>query len=175
MNLYSNYVNYFKNLCVQHPELRHAEEKGEEVFLLRSWEEVAGKFRSTIRPKDYAFMLIEYTYSHMDNGAGHTWKSMQGAFIVLHYHNDRNVGEASFVEAKTKTQTVVDDFVNRMANDAVEYRELFGSNTFLRDKMDVRPMNNVGDGSYSGWLVSFELSPEFRCYFPHVDDAVWLD
>lgn len=174
MNNYQSYVEYFKDLCVQHKELEHGEGTGQQVFMLRSWEEVFGKFRTGIKAQAYAFQLIDFTESWTRTGDLRR-RNMQCAFVVSHYHSNRNVGEASFIEAKVKALQVAVDFIDRMVYDARNDHELMGNYAFDVEGFNLRPMNNIGDTHYSGWLVSFELNPKVECPFPKASEEAWLD
>lgn len=173
MSLYSEYVNYFKYLCTQHPEIRHAEEKHKDAFAIIDIEDL-GEFRTKIKTKDIVFRLINYMNKLGQNTTGQEYKALQGGFLIIDFFSPRSAGSSGLQAALDRAETVTDQFIERMVLDSRNGHSLFSHSLDSAQNFTVETAIGLhSDGSYAGWLVLFD----WEYFFPVCDDnrAGWLD
>lgn len=172
----SDVVDYFKNLCVQHPDLQHGEAVGEVVFEVVAYEEAFGDFRTAAVEKEYfvRFILPTMGMTRSDNNARKTY---QAGLMVGKYYSTREDEKTVKVEAWSAAERVADDFIARMVYDSRQGNALFFNSIDEPGNLKLSGdfLDNAGDGSWVAVLYMFEFST-FRCLDPGGDDfAGWID
>lgn len=168
-----SYIAYFKDLCVRHPSLLHTDSEGGRVFsIIAPIDAVYGNFRTAIKEKNIAFMLLLYTSDVLRDG----WRAHQGGFIVLKQHSLREEGDESLFEALSESEKIGWDFIEKMVHDSRDAANWWAGS--IDDagklKLNVQPMLNEGDVGYSGYRFLFEFSNDFRNCLDHADSPEWL-
>ena len=176
---YIDYIEYFKNLSVQHPEMCHEDKKGKEIFMLKTWEDNLGEYRSTIQEKSYLFTLLDPTITQEHSRLNdECCVIFEGAFIISHYHSDRKEGIDSFVSAKEKSYQVLKQIENRMFEDARTDQGVFnGCKITYCDELvrSISPMDCIGDTNYSGWMMVFQIKITDLNIGCHAPETGWKD
>ncbi len=171
-------VDYFKNLCVQHPLLAHSETTGSRIFEVVAYDEAFGDFKTGAKEKSYfvRFILPTMKWENKDNNAH---KRYQCGFIVGKYYSTKEDLKTVKVTAWAEAERSADDFVARMVYDSREGHALFNSTIDLVENAQLQGdfMDVQGDGSYAAVMYLFEFGT-FRCIEPTGSDFVaagWLD
>jgi hypothetical protein len=173
MALYSEYVDYFKYLCTQHPDIQHQDALHQDAFAIIDIEDL-GEFRTKIKTKDIVFRLINYMNKLGQNTTGQEYKELQGGFLIIDFFSPRKDGSAGLQAALDRAETVVDQFIERMILDSRNGHSLFHHSLDSAQNFTVETaIGRHSDGAYAGWLVLFD----FQYHFPVCADnrAGWLD
>lgn len=178
MNKYlSDFVDYFKNLSVQHPDLEHSETVGEVVFEVAAYEQAFSDFRTAEEEKAYFVRFILPTM-RMEPHGNNAIKKYQVGLMVGKYYSRREGAKEEIVAAWSDAERVADDFIARMLADSRNGYPLFNATgdsvagiNLQGDFWDVQ-----GDGSWAAVLYFFDIGTH-RCLSPNdVNDyAEWLD
>lgn len=169
------YEKYFRHQAETHPDLLHNDTDGDKVFFLMRDTESLGSLIRGIRRNSYLMLLLpaEYSVTDDDNRIGH--KRIDGGFILAHYYNPRNDTDADRRSAIYSAEAVVDAIIEKMIADSREGHPLFNYSLNADQDIRVQVANHTGDGSYTGYLVTFQISSYFRLC-PTADDApAWTD
>lgn len=172
----SDYNSYFEYQATQHPELQHQPESGQQVFAIIPFTSAYGQYRTAIREKSFMMRLINYTFG-MTDGDDQSRKSMVGGFIISKWHGTAQDITTEVTAAMEDSEKVVEDIVAKMVRDSQEGHPLFdsGADEVGDLQLNAQPLFFTGDGTYSGWIVTFKLNN----YFDHCDSTrsgvVWPD
>ncbi len=169
--IYKLYKDYFLHLNKCHPKVLH-DSSGNTIFELVTIEEAFGDFRGQIAEKSYMFRLIEYTWGLDDNYTSNGKQTKQGGFIIAKYHSDRAQGSEEYAEAIADTEEIALDFAEKMCADSKESHPLFyySIDTLKHMNWNAQVVRHIGDGTYSGWLCTFQFDSWFRnCIGEHTD------
>ena len=171
-------VDYFKDLCVQHPLLAHAETSGQRVFEVIAYEEAFGDFRTAAKEKSYFVRFILPTMQFQRNG-NNAYKRYQVGLMVGKFYSIREDLKTAKVTAWANAEKVADDIITRMIYDSREGHALFNSTIDLIENTNLSGdfMDAQGDGSYAAVMYLFDFGT-FRCLEPTGSDFVavgWLD
>jgi hypothetical protein len=170
--LLEDYIEYFKNIAVTHPDLLHEDDLGKRIFAL-TIEQALSNFRSGFKEKGFYMRPILYTYSVEGNKADDPRKKPMGGFIVARYHRPGKFEE--YIEALSQSERIVDDILERINADSLNGHPLFyGSQDTLTD-IEITPSPYSGDVNYSGWLCTFTFHNFFRACLEHPDSPAWTD
>jgi len=172
----SDAVDYFKNLCVQHPDLLHSETSGERVFEVKAYEAAFGDFRTGGQEKAFfvRFILPTIVYAKSGNNARKVYKA---GLMVGKYYSTREDEKTAKVEAWSAAERVADDFMARIVADSRNGHPLFFNSIDNPENLGVEGdfLDNQGDGSFAAVLYFFDFS-NFRCLDAGGDEfAEWLD
>lgn len=156
--MYELYVNYFKWLCERHPSLLHTD--AQKVFELISVEQAYSDFRGKVSSTGFCFRLVDYSWGVGRTG-GFEFQRKQGAFIVGKKIDPRGDKVTNKIIARNQCETICVDFITHMVADSQNGHPLFTNNSDdVADlKINVQPLFSTGDGSYDGYIVSFEFAP----------------
>lgn len=160
MQLVDKYIEYFRTICENHPELNHAEGDGTQVFsILPLLDYVGGQWRGRLREKGYAFILLLFNETMGSNS--HLVRN--GGFVVLHYHSSREGEDTDFTTALQRSQKVGYDVIQRMMYDSRNDELLFGDSITSTDDIElaVEPEVFSGDAGYSGYMFAFRFKEYF--------------
>lgn len=160
MILVSEYVNTFKNYCINHPELQHAETEGNQVFLVKSlFDYFAGAWRQKLQEKKYVFVLM------LPNSAaiGNNYQMNHCGFSVLHYHSEREE-TIDKITAMNNSQTVGISVIQRMVKDSINGVEVYENSFFSTEDLGltIEPDEDAGDTGYSGFQFWFEFKTKIE-------------
>jgi hypothetical protein len=172
----SDIVSYFENLCVQHPDLSHADTSGDRIFQVIAYEDAMSDFRTAGQEKSYFVRLILPTMKLAASG-NDAMKQYQAGLMVGRYFSTREDDQAEMVEAWSASERIADDFMARMAVDSRAGNELFNHSIDQVGNLDVNAdfLPTMGDGSFAAVLYTFNFAT-FRCVDPTGDCyAAWLD
>jgi hypothetical protein len=174
----SDVVDYFQNLCVQHPLLEHGEAAGRRVFEVVAYDEALGDFRSAAKEKDFFVRFILPTMAWKNHG-NNAMKHYQCGIMVGKYYSTKEADKTAKITAWAAAERVADDFIARMLNDSREGHALFNSTIDLVENAQLSGdfMDAQGDGSYASVMYLFDFGT-FRCVEPTGSDFVaagWLD
>ena len=173
-NYLSDFVAYFENLCVQHPDLQHDEATGERVFEVVAYEEAFGDFKTAGQEKTFFVRFILPTMQFRDQG-DNARKVYQMGLMVGRYYSRREDGRTEMVEAWSDAERVADDFIARMVTDSRNGYALFSNSVDKVGNMNIAGdfWEAQGDGSFCAVLYMFEVG-NYRCI--EGDDVVdWAD
>lgn len=171
MQLYNNYVDYFRNIAATHPWIIHQATIGNKAFCI-SIEEALTSFRTNIREKGYFMRLIQYTYTIDDNKSQNSLKHLMGGFIIAKHHKKDDFDD--MVDAIANSERIVDEIVERMVADSRNGHPLFYHNFDRPENVSVNPWHYPVD-SYSGWICTFEISNFFRNCITDPKAPAWTD
>lgn len=160
MILLSEYVNQFKNYCINHPELQHADEEGERVFLVKSlFDYFAGAWREKLQEKKYVFVLILPNSSP----SGNNYQNNNCGFSILHYHSEREE-TVDKITAMTNAQKVGISIIKRMVKDSINGAEVFEESFSSTEELGltIEPDEDAGDTGYSGYQFWFEFKTKIE-------------
>ena len=171
-------VEYFKDLCVNHPLLAHDEAVGSRIFEVIAYEEAFGDFRTAATEKGYFVRLIMPTmgWSKKDDNA---WKEYQCGLLFGKSYSSRESAKTAKIQAWDAAERIADDFVARMVYDSRDGHSLFNSTIDQVANMELSGdyMDAAGDGAYAAVMIVFNFKT-FRCFTPTGSDFVaagWLD
>ncbi len=173
MKLYNEYVKYFKNLCVQHINIKHDPANNIKGFFKINIEEVLTGISSDIEADGVYFVLTNYLWTPIDT-ATDSLKKIECMFFVL-----ATVQEQDF-EAETaafhKTEQICQEIINRIHLDGRQ--EANKENSFFYGSQDKIKIENVVPIKWKtslqsiGWQVSFSFNAFYnKC----VDFNTWND
>lgn len=171
MSFFNQYIDYFKYQCENHALLLHDDAVGDRVFEVISVEEALGDFRTAGKEKGYAFRLLEPIYFIGDNGNAPIRKTAQCGFIIAKYHGVRTGSADAYMTAMDDAESVSNDFVSKMIADSQNGHPLFFYSLDSRQNINVTPTTRRADGTYSGWIITFQISINFD----DCPSANWLD
>ncbi len=171
-------VDYYQNLCVQHPLLAHDEAAGKRVFEVVAYEEAFGDFRTAGKEKDFFVRFIMPTMDWKNNG-NNAFKHYQCGLMVGKYYSARENPKTAKVAAWSAAEAVADDFIARMVYDSRDGHALFNSTIDLIENANLSGdfIDAAGDGSYAAVMYLFDFGT-FRCIDAAGSDFVavgWLD
>lgn len=172
----SDAVDYFQNLCVQHPDLLHAETSGQRVFEVVAYEEALSDFRTAGQEKAYFVRFIVPTMRWQGSGSN-ARKMYQAGLMVGKYYSTREDVKAEKVDAWSAAERVADDFIARMVADSRNGHPLFFNSIDSVDNLNLSGdfWDAQGDGSFAAVLYMFDFG-NFRCVDPDgADYAEWED
>ena len=175
MYLSNLYRAYFKHQCESHPVLAHQDGVGERVFAMVGIEEALSDFRSGAKAKGFIFRLIHYTYTVGDDAAHETRKQLQGGFIVARHFSGRNLGTPDYYEAMEQSEQITDELIEKMIADSINGHPLWYHSLDSRQTISVQPVTLLGDGSYTGWLCTFQFANFWRNCTEAEDAPQWSD
>ena len=171
-------VDYFENLCVQHPLLTHKEASGSRIFEVVNYDQAFGDFKTGATEKSYfvRFIMPTMTFSSSDNNAK---KRYQCGIMVGRYYSTRENDKATKLLAFNEAETVADDFVARMVADSRDGHTLFFNSIDKIENLNISGdfLDVQGDGSYAAVLYLFDFAT-FRCIDSAGSDFLavgWLD
>ena len=172
----SDIVSYLQNLCVQHPDLEHAEASGSRIFEVVAYEDALSDFRTAGQEKSYfvRFILPTMIFKSKDNNAT---KEYQAGLMVGRYYSTREDVRSEQVAAWSASERIADDFIARIVYDSRNGDALFNHSADSLAALDVRAdfMPVAGDGSFAAVLYTFNFGT-FRCVDPDGSGfAAWLD
>lgn len=150
--MYSEYWNYFKNLCVNHPKLQHQDTAGEKVFSRADITEVFTGFRMDLKAKGYGFILLDPTSVINEPGSSNILQEYEGGFIICKYF--KRDDNSSFITAIEETEEVYKDIVERMIHDSQNGFPMFNFSLNKTNNFNAQ-ITQASDGSYAGWMVTF--------------------
>jgi hypothetical protein len=171
--LITDYEAYFKSLCVNHPDLQHANVNGSKVFRMMHIEEALGDFRSGAKEKGLIFRLINYTFEVKDNYTADQMRGKQGAFIIAAGHGKGD--SVAQIEAMAQSERILMEFIERMIQDSQEGHPLFYYTLNTAKGVHVQPMTFIGDATYSGWMAIFDFGDHVPSCIEREGGPVWLD
>jgi hypothetical protein len=171
--LITDYEAYFKNLCINHPDLQHADVNGSKVFRMIHIEEALSDFRSGTVEKGLIFRLINYTFDIKDNYTADQTRWKQGAFIVASSHGKGKSDEQ--MAAMAKAERILMDFVERMIHDSQEGNPLFYYTLNTAKGISAQPIIFTGDLTYSGWMAIFDFGDFVPNCITREGGPLWLD
>lgn len=171
-------VDYFKNLCVQHPLLTHSESTGSRVFEVIAYDEALGDFKTGAKEKVYFVRFILPTMKWQNQG-NNAHKRYECGIMVGKYYSTREAAKAEKIAAWAAAERIADDFIARMVYDSREGNALFNSTIDLIENANLAGdfIDAQGDGSYAAVMYLFDFGT-FRCIEPTGGDfvaAAWLD
>jgi len=171
-------VDYFKNLCVQHPLLEHSENTGKRVFEVVAYDEAFGDFKTGAREKSYFVRFILPTMEWKNSG-NNAMKHYQCGIMVGKYYSTKEDAKTEKVVAWSAAERIADDFIARMVYDSREGNALFNSTIDLIENASLAGdfLDAQGDGSYAAVMYLFDFGT-FRCIESSGGDFVaagWLD
>lgn len=171
----SDAVDYFKNLCVQHPDLLHSETSGQRVFEVKAYEEAFSDFRTAAQEKAYFVRFIMPTM-RLEQSGNNARKVYQAGLMVGKYFSTREDAKTAKVAAWSDAERVADEFVARMVTDSRAGNELFFSSIDSVGNLNLSGdfLDAQGDGSFAAVLYMFDFAT-FRCLDAALDGAGWLD
>lgn len=172
----SDIVSYFQNLCVQHPDLAHAETTGDRVFEVVAYEDAFSDFRTAGQEKSYFVRLLLPTMTFKPEG-NNARKMYQCGLMVGRYYSTREDQKAEMTAAWSASERIADDFMARIAMDSRAGHALFNHTVDSVDSLDMNAdfLPAQGDGSFAAVLYTFTFGV-FRCVDPDGGEfAGWLD
>lgn len=169
-------VEYFSYLSTQHPALLHTDTAGARVFEIRDLDNAFGALRTGMKEKDYAVRLVLPSAEYRSE-ANNARKIYQFGLLVAKYHGRRDMTDADVIEAISAAERVAEDFLERIVSDSRNGLPLFGSSVDQVDnlKATLEVVSALFDGSYSGVLLLFELSPMRKIISTACDPVAWED
>lgn len=170
----SDVAGYFKDLCVNHPDLAHDDAPGSRVFEAIAYEEAFGDFRTASKEKDYFVRMLmpSMTFERSDDNAR---KVYQVGLMVGKYYSKREDPSTAKMSAWADAERVADDFVARMIYDSREGHPIISDMDNVQQLgLSGEFMDNEGDGSYAAVLYIFDLTT-FRCLTGTQDSVGWID
>lgn len=174
----SDVIDYFSDLCVQHPDLAHDEASGSRVFEFILYEDAFGDFRTAASEKGYFVRLLmpTATFSNHQNNAH---KRYMLGLLVGKYYSTREDAKAAKRDAWRDAEKICDDFVSRMIYDSRVGHSLFNHSVDNVSGLDISAdfMDYQGDGSYAAVLYTFSIET-FLCLDADGADFMavgWLD
>lgn len=176
MNYLSQYIDYFKYLCTQHPDLLHADSVGDRVFEVVAYEDAFSDFRTAAAEKAFFVRFILPTM-RVERQSANARKVYQIGLMVGRYYSRREDTSDELKAAWTAAEHVADDFMARIVADSANGHPLFGSMTDSADRLNMTGdfWEVQGDGSWASVLYMFEVSA-FRCVSPQgAGYANWAD
>lgn len=171
--LITDYEAYYKNLCVNHPDLQHADVNGSKVFKMIHIEEALGDFRSGVKVSGLIFRLINYTFEVKDNYTADQMRWKQGGFIVASSHGKGD--SPAQMEALGKSERIAMDFIERMIYDSQEGHPLFYFTLNTAKGISIQPFMYTGDATYSGWMAIFDFGDHVPNCINREGGPIWLD
>ncbi len=172
----SDAVDYFKNLCVQHPDLLHSETSGQRVFEVSAYEAAFGDFRTGAQEKAYFVRFILPTL-RFERSGDNARKMYQAGLMFGKYYSTREDEKTAKVEAWSDAERVADDFMARMVADSRNGHPLFFGSIDNPENLKVTGdfLDVQGDGSFAAVLYMFDFG-NFRCLDPGgAGYAAWED
>lgn len=159
MHYIDDAIDYFKNLCVQHPQLLHDDDAGGRVFDVRDLDGAFGALRTGMKEKSYSVRLVLPTMEYRHEVGNNARKAYQMGLMVAKYHGRRDMLDSDVIGAIADAEKVADEFLERMISDSRNGYDLF---RYSIDQIDnLKPtaevVLNLFDGSYSGVFVMFEF------------------
>lgn len=155
----NDYAAYFKNLAVQHKELDHSDDSGDNSFVRSNVWELYSGFRTKIKSKTHIMRLLSHQWRVLDSRSSNPKKVIQGGFLILGYHLSNDFNEMQ--NAIDSSEKIAQDIINRMKYDADNNKKdadsLFYTSMSTLNNISVDPIEV--DDNYSGWMVSFEITP----------------
>lgn len=168
---YQLYKNYFKHFSECHPKL--LEEECKVIFEMKNFEKAYGDFRSQVYEKTFVVRLLEYTWGLSDNYTDNALQNMQGGFLILGYHSAREQGDEEYCNVMACTEGIALDFAEKMMDDSKENHPLWKTSICTASHLNWQavPVSCLGDGTYSGWLITFQWKSELHnCLQDHYDE-----
>jgi hypothetical protein len=169
----SDYIDYFRDCCVQHPDLRHSEHSDGRVFEVRSFDAAFGDFRSAVAEKRFFVRLLLPTMKFSAQG-NNALKHYQFGLMVGRWFSRREDGDPAQSYALSEAERVADNILEKVQLDSRAGHPLMAGMADSVAGMDVNGdfFTTEGDGAYGAILYTFTLSA-FRQVQPGCEYSVW--
>lgn len=161
---YSDWVSYFKNLCVLHVDIKHGLNGAKKFFRLNIEELYSGIATSLPNGSEGPFFVF-VNYISDYGQKGRAIKGNQMMFLILHTikKGDHDKEEVS----TTLCETVIEDFLKRMKYDSENGVAPFESDFDVIEAKKTSAKIEGTTSNYAGWQVTFNPLSSFNdCYDP---------
>lgn len=164
MAKYSEWVTYFKNLCIEHVLINH-EFNGNKKFYRMNIEELYSGVATSLPQSSEGPFFVFINYIAELEQTGSAIKKNQMMFLILQHRKRGDFDQEEI--AMNRCEEAAEDFVRRMKKDSQEGLDPF---EYGFDVIEAKmiPAKIVGSTSaFVGWQVTFNPTASFNdCYDP---------
>lgn len=162
MKTYSDYVDYFENLCVQSPHIDHDPINNKKAFFTIHLDELLSGMRTKIDPQSVFFVLTDYVWKP-SQVEGNYYKEGEGMFFVLGVVPPGD--SQKHKEIMNTCEQIASLFINRIHLDSIkdqgnENSFWYGSQNQL-DFDKVMPLKSETGVNHFGFQVIFRFKSQW--------------
>lgn len=147
----AQYIEYFKNIAVNHPLLLHEDEHNKKSFYAIDFMELLGSFKNGIREKGLALYVLNYQSRFSQLGI----EEFEGGFVVMSYFNKNLKGAKQGVY--DLTETVVYQIIAQLQHDSNQLHPIWLDSLQHLDSFEKVAYKYAAHSDYVGWLVTFNF------------------
>jgi len=153
---YDAYVEYFRNMAINHARLKHEDETKKKAFVRVSIQEAfLGYDRNALRKDGLVMELIDPTIRLGKSSGEMKYKNLQGGFQILGHH--KNADDSSQTKVMAIAEETANDILLLMSLHSRGGHPLFCRSFDNGENVDYNFVTNGRDGNYAGVRLMFDF------------------